>query len=44
MILHTEEGDVFTMAQYKQWLKQAGFTTIKTVAVDAPSPLILAAR
>jgi 3-hydroxy-5-methyl-1-naphthoate 3-O-methyltransferase len=44
MILHTEEGDVFTMAQYKQWLKQAGFTTIKTVAVDAPSPVILAAR
>jgi len=44
MILHTEEGDVFTMTQYKQWLKQAGFTTIKMVAVDAPSPLIMAAR
>ena len=44
MILHTEEGDVFTMAQYKQWLKQAGFTAVKTVAVDAPSPLIVATR
>src|SRR5215831_3769465 len=44
MILHTEEGDVFTMAQYKQWLKQAGFTAVKTVEVDAPSPLIVATR
>ena len=44
MILHTEEGDVFTMAQYKQWLKQAGFTSVKTVEVDAPSPLIVATR
>ena len=44
MILQTEEGDVFTMAQYKQWLKQAGFKSIKTVQVEAPSPLILASR
>ena len=44
MVLHTNEGDVFTMAQYKQWLKQAGFTSVKTVEADAPSPLILATR
>jgi ubiquinone/menaquinone biosynthesis C-methylase UbiE len=44
MILHTEEGDVFTMAQYRQWLRQAGFSTVKVVEVDAPSPLILASR
>src|SRR5262245_56377769 len=44
MILHTAEGDVFTMAQYKQWLKQAGFTAVKTVEIDAPSPLIVATR
>jgi ubiquinone/menaquinone biosynthesis C-methylase UbiE len=44
MILHTNEGDVFTMAQYKQWLKQAGFTGIKLVQVEAPSPIILATR
>jgi ubiquinone/menaquinone biosynthesis C-methylase UbiE len=44
MVLHTNDGDVFTMAQYRQWLKQAGFTTVKLVAVDAPSPLILATR
>jgi ubiquinone/menaquinone biosynthesis C-methylase UbiE len=44
MILHTQEGDVFTLAQYKHWLKQAGFRTVKLVKVEAPSPLILASR
>jgi 2-polyprenyl-3-methyl-5-hydroxy-6-metoxy-1,4-benzoquinol methylase len=44
MILHTKEGDVFTMAQYKQWLKQAGFKNVKTVEADSPAPLILATR
>ena len=44
MVLHTHEGDVFTMAQYRQWLKQAGFKTIKTLQIEGPSPLILATR
>jgi len=44
MILHTTEGDVFTMAEYKQWLKQAGFTSVKLVESQGPSPLILATR
>jgi 3-hydroxy-5-methyl-1-naphthoate 3-O-methyltransferase len=44
MILHTNEGDVFTMSQYRQWLKQVGFTSIKTLETQAPSPLILATR
>jgi ubiquinone/menaquinone biosynthesis C-methylase UbiE len=44
MVLHTEHGDVFTLSQYRQWLKQAGFTNIKTVEVQSPSPVILATR
>jgi 3-hydroxy-5-methyl-1-naphthoate 3-O-methyltransferase len=44
MIVNTTEGDVYTMAEYKHWLKQAGFKSVKTVQVDAPSPLILATR
>jgi ubiquinone/menaquinone biosynthesis C-methylase UbiE len=44
MIVNTTEGDVYTLAEYKQWLKQAGFKSVKTVQVDAPSPLILATR
>jgi ubiquinone/menaquinone biosynthesis C-methylase UbiE len=44
MVVATDEGDVFTMAQYKQWLKQAGFKGLKLVKVEAPSPLIVATR
>ena len=44
MIVNTTEGDVYTLAEYKQWLKQAGFKSVKTVQIDAPSPLILATR
>jgi 3-hydroxy-5-methyl-1-naphthoate 3-O-methyltransferase len=44
MVLHTTEGDVFTMAQLKQWLKQAGFSSVKTVEIESPSPLIVATR
>jgi ubiquinone/menaquinone biosynthesis C-methylase UbiE len=44
MVIATEEGDVFTMAQYKPWLKQAGFKNLKLVKVEAPSPLIVATR
>jgi len=35
---------VFTMAEYKDWLKKAGFSTIKLVEVESPSPVILATR
>ncbi len=44
MVLHTNEGDVFTLAEYRQWLKRAGFSNIKTVEVQSPSPVILATR
>src|SRR5262249_7175928 len=42
MLLATPAGDVYTMAQYRTWLKEAGFKRITTIAVPAPSPLILA--
>jgi 3-hydroxy-5-methyl-1-naphthoate 3-O-methyltransferase len=44
MIVHTQEGDVFTLAQYKKWLKEAGFKGIKLVEAQSPSPLILSTR
>jgi 3-hydroxy-5-methyl-1-naphthoate 3-O-methyltransferase len=45
MLLHTPDGDVFTMKEYREWLKAAGFTTIKTISTPAaPSPLILAQK
>jgi ubiquinone/menaquinone biosynthesis C-methylase UbiE len=44
MLIHTEEGDVFTMKQYRQWLKDAGFKKVSQLDVPAPSPLILATK
>jgi ubiquinone/menaquinone biosynthesis C-methylase UbiE len=44
MLVHTEQGDVFTMRQYRQWLKDAGFKKVKLIEAPAPSPLILARK
>ena len=44
MLLHTDYGDVFTMHELRQWLKEAGFKIIKTIAAPAPAPLILASK
>jgi ubiquinone/menaquinone biosynthesis C-methylase UbiE len=44
MLLHTENGDVFTMREYHEWLKEAGFKDVTTIEAPAPSPLILATK
>jgi ubiquinone/menaquinone biosynthesis C-methylase UbiE len=44
MILNTEQGDVFTMREYREWLKDAGFRRVTTIEAPAPSPLILATK
>ena len=44
MLVHTEAGDVFTMRQYREWLKDAGFRKVQTLDVPGPSPLILATK
>lgn len=45
MMLYTPEGDVFTMKEYRGWLKGAGFKTIKAIRrVASPSTLILATK
>ena len=44
MLLNTEHGNVFTMRQYREWLKDAGFRKVTTIEAPGPSPLILAAR
>jgi 3-hydroxy-5-methyl-1-naphthoate 3-O-methyltransferase len=44
MLLNTEHGNVFTLGQYRAWLKAAGFRTVTTLQVPAPSPLILATK
>ena len=44
MLIHTEQGDVFTMKQYTGWLQQTGFKKIWTVEAPGPSPVILATK
>jgi len=44
MLLHTEEGDVFTMREYRAWLKAAGFRKVTTIPIPPPVSVILATR
>jgi 3-hydroxy-5-methyl-1-naphthoate 3-O-methyltransferase len=45
MMVHVPEGDVFTMKEYRAWLKAAGFRNVKTIRTpSAPSPLLLATK
>jgi ubiquinone/menaquinone biosynthesis C-methylase UbiE len=44
MLVHTTEGDTFTMGEFEDWLQLAGFKNVRTLDVPAVSPLILATR
>lgn len=44
MVLHTTEGDVFTFAEYRRWLTEAGFGQVERIDIQAPWPLVLATR
>jgi 2-polyprenyl-3-methyl-5-hydroxy-6-metoxy-1,4-benzoquinol methylase len=44
MLLQTEEGNVFTLREYRTWLRAAGFRKTVTVPVPPPSTVILATK
>jgi ubiquinone/menaquinone biosynthesis C-methylase UbiE len=44
MLLQTEEGNVYTMHEYRAWLKAAGFGKVTTIPVPPPSTVILATK
>lgn len=44
MLLNSPVGDVFTMREYREWLKAAGMKSVKTIKAPGPSPLILATK
>ena len=44
MLVHTDQGDTFSADEIGGWLQEAGFREIRTVAVPAPSPLLLATK
>jgi ubiquinone/menaquinone biosynthesis C-methylase UbiE len=42
MLLHTDTGDTYTLSDYRQWLKEAGFGYFETLDVASHSPAIIA--
>jgi ubiquinone/menaquinone biosynthesis C-methylase UbiE len=44
MLVHTSEGDTFTVPQLTAWLEEAGFKDVRTVPAPSPSPLVFATR
>ncbi|UGY93639.1 acetylserotonin O-methyltransferase [Streptomyces gobiensis] len=44
LLLFSQDGDVFTMRDYRTWLTDAGFRSVEAVDVLAPSPLLVATK
>lgn len=44
MLVNSTEGNTFTMAEYSEWLKDAGFCDMVTIDAPGPSPLIVASK
>lgn len=44
MLVNTTEGNTFTMAEYREWLADAGFRDITTIDAHGPSPVIVAGK
>ena len=44
MLINTPNGDVFTMREYREWLKAAGFKKVTSIPAPHVSPLILATK
>jgi SAM-dependent methyltransferase len=40
-LLGTEEGETFTLAEYRRWLKEAGLAHVKPIQLDGHSPVIV---
>ena len=44
MLLQTDEGNVFTLSEYRTWLKAIGFRKVAAIPVIPPSTVILATK
>jgi ubiquinone/menaquinone biosynthesis C-methylase UbiE len=42
MLMHTDVGGTYTLAEYTDWLKDAGFARVETADIGSHSPLIIA--
>jgi ubiquinone/menaquinone biosynthesis C-methylase UbiE len=44
MLVHTEAGDTYTLAEYIRWLTEAGFPHVETSDIGSHSPVVIARR
>jgi len=44
MLIHTTEGNTFTISEYSSWLRDAGFKNVATIDIPATSPLIVGTK
>lgn len=44
MLVHTNEGDTYTLSEYRKWLNEAGFDRVETAEIGGHSPAIIATR
>ena len=44
MLLHTEQGDAYTLREYRTWIREAGLHVGRLLSVGAASPLILGTK
>jgi ubiquinone/menaquinone biosynthesis C-methylase UbiE len=44
MLVNTEAGDTYTLAEYTRWLNEAGFGRVDTADVGSHSPIVIGTR
>jgi ubiquinone/menaquinone biosynthesis C-methylase UbiE len=44
MLVNTDQGDTYTLTQYREWLTAAGFTHVETLDIGSHSPAIVATK
>jgi ubiquinone/menaquinone biosynthesis C-methylase UbiE len=44
MLIHTEVGDTYTLAEYTRWLNEAGFPRVETADIGSHSPLVIGVK
>jgi ubiquinone/menaquinone biosynthesis C-methylase UbiE len=44
MLVNTENGDTFTLGEYRHWLEASGFRQVRALNVPGPSPVIVAIK
>jgi ubiquinone/menaquinone biosynthesis C-methylase UbiE len=44
MLVNTDVGDTYTLAEYSQWLTEAGFKQVHTADIGSHSPMIIATK